>query len=244
MDYWHETMQDDVYLIVAEGWQEAAKPRAIIKDKSRNIEESPDLTVGKKKYKTDLIPPELIVARYFARKQQNIDELVSNHEAAARELEEYTEEHGGEEGLLSDAQNDKGTLTKKGVTDRLKEIRRDSESGDERATLEHALSLIEAESAASKAVKDAQAELDAAVLAKYGTLSEDDIRVLVVEDKWYASIAAAIDDEVQRVTGRLAARVKELEERYANPLPESEKEVEEYSRRVEAHLEKMGVAWS
>ena len=244
MDYWHETMQDDVYLVVAEGWQEAAKPRAIIKDKSRKIEEAPDLTVGKKKYKTDLIPPELIVARYFAREQQEIDEHVAGQEAAARELEEYAEEHGGEEGLLSDAVNDKGNLTKKGVTDRLKEIQYDSESADERAALEHALSLIEAESAASKAVKDAQAELNAAVLAKYGTLSEDDIRVLVVEDKWYASVAAAIDDEVQRVTGRLAARVKELEERYAGPLPEIEKEVDEYSKRVEGHLQKMGVAWS
>lgn len=243
MDYWHETMQDDVYLIVADGWQEAAKPRAIIKDKTRKIEEAPDLNIGQKKYKTDLIPPELIVGRYFAAEQQNIDELVAKQEAAARELEEYAEEHGGEEGLLSDALNDKGNVTKKGVSDRLKEIKHDPESEDERAALEHALSLIEVESAASKAVKAAQADLDAAVLAKYGTLSEDDIKTLVVEDKWYASVAEAIDDEVQRVTGRLAARVKELEDRYANPLPEIEKEVAEYSKRVEAHLEKMGVAW-
>ncbi len=244
MDYWHEVMQDDVYLIVADGWREAAKPRTVIKDKARKIEETPNLTVNKKNYKTDLIPPELIAARYFAREQQEIDELVIKQEAAARELEEYTEEHAGEEGLLSDALNDKGTLTKTGVTGRLKEIKRDPESEEERSALEHVLSLIEAESAASKAVKEAQAALDSAVLAKYGTLSESDIKALVIEDKWCASIATAIDDEVQRVTGRLAGRVKELEERYANPVPEIEQEVAEYSKRVEAHLEQMGVTWS
>ncbi|HAO79751.1 MAG TPA: type I restriction-modification system subunit M, partial [Verrucomicrobia subdivision 3 bacterium] len=33
MDYWAMTMQDDVYMIVSDGWREAAKPRLIIEDK-------------------------------------------------------------------------------------------------------------------------------------------------------------------------------------------------------------------
>jgi type I restriction enzyme M protein len=32
MDYWAETMQDDLYMIVSDGWREAAKPRLIIED--------------------------------------------------------------------------------------------------------------------------------------------------------------------------------------------------------------------
>ena len=59
-------MQDDVYLIVADGWVEAAKPRGIIEDKERKLKETPDLTIGRKKYKMDLIPPAFVVARYFA----------------------------------------------------------------------------------------------------------------------------------------------------------------------------------
>ena len=35
MDYWDEVMQDDVYLIVADGWTRAAKPRSIIDDKEK-----------------------------------------------------------------------------------------------------------------------------------------------------------------------------------------------------------------
>ena len=47
MDYWAETMQDDVYMIVSDGWQEAAKPRLIIEDKEKKSKEKPDFTAGK-----------------------------------------------------------------------------------------------------------------------------------------------------------------------------------------------------
>src|SRR5690606_24266367 len=96
---------------------------------------------------------------------------------------------------------------------------------------------------ASKAVKKAQAALDEKVLARYGKLTEAEIKTLVVEDKWLASLRAAIDGDVQRVTQQLAGRAKELEERYARPLPELEREVEGFSAKVEGHLKKMGLAW-
>jgi type I restriction enzyme M protein len=92
-------------------------------------------------------------------------------------------------------------------------------------------------------VKDARAALDERVLARYATLTGDEIRTLVVEDKWFASIRAAIEGEVQRLTQRLAGRVKELDERYARPLPELEREVEVFGERVEEHLRKMGLVW-
>jgi len=103
MDYWSETMQDDVYLIAGDGWIEAAKPRGIIEDNERKIKETPDLTIGRKKYKMDLVPPALVVARYFAQEQAAIDELQIAHDTAARELEEFIEENSGDEGFLVDA---------------------------------------------------------------------------------------------------------------------------------------------
>jgi len=47
---------------------------------------------------------------------------------------------------------------------------------------------------------------------------------------------------VDRVTQALADRVKTLEERYAETLPQLEAEVEELARRVEGHLARLGVA--
>ncbi|MCP9453064.1 MAG: type I restriction-modification system subunit M [Nitrospira sp.] len=244
MDYWAETMQDDVYLIAADGWREAAKPRAVIDEKEKNIKETPDLTIRRKKYKMDLIPPALIVARYFKDEQAAIDELQAKREAATRELEEYIEEHGGDEGLLADATSDKGKITKAAVKERLKAIGRDAELADERAALETCLQLFEAEAEASKAESEAQAALDEKVLKQYAKLTEAEIKALVVEDKWFAAIRAAVEGEVQRLPQRLAARVKELEERYAQPLPAIELEVETLTAKVEGHLKKMGLTWA
>ena len=243
MDYWAEVMQDDVYLIAADGWVEAAKPRGIIEDKERKIKETPDLTIKRKKYKMDLVPPALIVARYFADEQATIDELRARQEAAAQELEEFVEEHTVEEGLLGDATNDKGKFTKRGVKDGLKTIEDEPESDEEREALTRCLELIEAESHAGKAIKEAQAELDAKVLAKYATLTEAEIKTLAVDDKWFAYIQAAIDGEVRRLTQQLAGRVRELEERYANTMSELEEAVGTHSDKVKGHLKKMGLVW-
>jgi type I restriction enzyme M protein len=243
MDYWAEVMQDDVYLIAADGWVEAARPRGIVEDKDRKIKETPDLTIGRKKYKMDLVPPALVVARWFAKEQAAIEALQTKQETAARELEEFVEEHTGDEGLLADAANDKGKVTKASVKERLETIESEAESDEERDAVTRCLALIEAEARAGNAVKDAQGALDEQVLARYAKLTETEIRTLVVEDKWFASIRAAIESEVRRLTQELAGRVKELEERYARPLPSLEQEVESLNAKVEGHLTKMGLVW-
>ena len=240
MDYWDEAMQDDVYLIATDGWIEAAKPRSIIEDKQSKVKETPDLVIKKNKYKMDLIPPALIVARYFAEEQAAIETLQAKHTTAESELAEYIEEHTSEDGLLADALNDSGNITASSVKARLKAIQGEPDSKDEREGLTSCAILIDAASKISKAVKKEQEALDGQVLAHYATLTEDEIKVLVVEDKWIASIQSAIDGEVQRLTQALAARVQELEERYAQPLPVLEQEVEGYSARVEEHLRMMG----
>jgi len=250
MDYWVETMQDDVDLIAGEGWVEAAKPRLAIIDEDRKIKETPDLTVGRgkgsKKYKMDLLPPGLVVAKYFAKEQAAVEAHQSKADAAARDLEEFVEEQSsaGEDGedLLEEAKSDKGSVSKALVTARLKMIKDDKEAAEERKALIACLKLIEAEGAANDAVNEAKAALDEMTLAKYAKISEAEIKEIVIEDKWCASLRTAIEGEVQRLTNALAGRVRELEARYEATLPEIEAEVEEYAGKVEKHLKAMGVA--
>jgi len=244
MDYWAEVMQDDVYLITADGWVEAAKPRGIIEDKDKKIKETPDLTIQKKKYKMDLIPPSLIVARYYADDKAVIEAMEAKKDVATRDLEEFIEEHSGEEGLLEDAKTEKDTITKTSVKERLRVLKDEPDSTEEHKVLSRCLELIEAEAEADKRAKDAQAALDAKVLAHYDKLTEDEIKILVVYDKWFTAIRAAIEGEVHHLTQALAGRVKELEERYAATLLELEHDVDEFSEKVEAHLKQMGLTWS
>src|SRR5665213_680288 len=119
MDYWAQTMQDDVYMIVSDGWREAAKPRLIVEDKEKKAKEKPDFSVGKLKYKAELIPTALVIARYFAAEQTAIEKLEAELAAGEQALEEMAEEHGGEGGLLAEAKNDKDKLTRASVAARL-----------------------------------------------------------------------------------------------------------------------------
>ena len=124
---------------------------------SKQVKETPDLVIKKRKYKMDLIPPALIVARYFADEQEIIEMLAAKQATAASALAEYIEEHTGEDGLLGDAVNDSGTITASSVKARLKALAPDlttlhetQDNDDERDALEHCLSLLDAKSKAEE----------------------------------------------------------------------------------------------
>ncbi|MCV5426426.1 type I restriction endonuclease subunit M, partial [Escherichia coli] len=103
--------------------------------------------------------------------------------------------------------------------------------------------LFDAETRAKKAHKEASESLDKAVFAHYPKLQDNEIKTLLVEDKWQASLRGALEAEIERVTQQLATRVKELEERYAEPLPALEAAVEALSEKVAGHLRAMGLEW-
>lgn len=239
MDYWAEVMQDDVYVLVQDGWAAGNVIRELVAVKGEKLKETPDLTLQKAKYKAELIPPALIVARYFAEQQAAVDQLQAKLDEATQTLESYLEDNSGDEGLLSDALNDKDKVTKASVAARLK-LAHDPE---ERAALQHAKRLFEREADAKTAVKAAQDALDLLVFQQYPALSVDEVKTLVVDDKWLATLNANIVAEIERVTQQLANRVKELEERYAEPLPQMEASVARLSERVAQHLQAMGLEW-
>ena len=244
MDYWAETMQDDLYLIVSDGWRDAAKPRLIVEEKGSKTKEKPDFTIGKQKYKTELIPPTLIIARYFSAEQSAIEKLEAEVAAIEQAMEELAEEHSGEEGLLEEAKNDKDKLTKASVAARLKEVKGDADAADERKVLNKYLALIEQEAATSAKAKEAQDALTAKIAAQYGNLTEAEIKTLVVDDKWLASLAASVQSELDRVSQTLTGRIRQLAERYATPLPKLTDEVTALAARVDEHLKKMGMRWN
>lgn len=249
MSYWAGVMQDDVYMIAVDGWQA----------------------------NRDLIPPELIVRRYFAEEQKTIEEFEADKESVTREREEMEEEHGGEEGILEGLKNGKGKITKGVVQDRAMELRTEilesSETSFEQKRLAKAikkdfakivweegmkdeaelfaeldvlydyLRLIDGEAAATKKVRDAKAALERKVAAKYGELDEEEVKILVVDDKWMATIERAVKSEMERISQNLTRRIRTLAERYAVPLPELTIEAEDLTAKVNAHLNKMGFVW-
>jgi len=192
---------------------------------------------------TDLIPRSLVIARYFASEQAAIDAMEAEREALSRQIEELDEEHGGEDGLLDGAKSDSGKLTAKSVKDRLKEVSGESDAAEEHTLLKGLLALIEQEAEAKKKIRVAVKNLETKAAARYRALYADQVRVLVIDDKWLTALAKEVQGELDRVSQALAGRVRQLTERYRAPVPDLAEEVGVLSGRVEGHLRRMGVAW-
>lgn len=240
MDYWEGVMQDDVFILTQDDWPAAKTLRQLIAAKGEKLKESPDLVIDKDKYKAEVIPPSLIVARYFAAEQVQVDAKQTELDAVSQELESYIEEHGGEEGLLADALNDKGKVTAATVKARMK-VTTDKE---EMTALKQVQKLFDQETKLKKELKQLQEALDLLVLTQYAQLDDQAIKTLVVEDKWLATLKANIEAEIERVTQQLANRVKELDERYAEPLFVISQSIDDLSDKVAAHLKAMGLEWA
>jgi type I restriction enzyme M protein len=235
LDYWDATMQDDAYLIAADGWK--AETYRIVETKKSKDGKVKETDKG---WTCDLVPKPLIVARFFAADQTRIDALYEKLDAREAELAELEEEHGGEDGLFSELEK----INKANVSARLKEIKGDKTAKDEAAALNAWLKFEGEASSLKKQARDAEAALDLKALKQYPRLSEAEVKALVVDDKWLSALDAAIHGEMDRVSQALTQRVKQLAERYETPLPEMTARVAELEAKVEAHLQRMGFGFA
>lgn len=230
MDYWDEVMQDDCYIISADGWK-AETYRILVENKKKKMID--------KGWSCDLVPKELVINRFFKEEKQAIEAMEAESETLAGQLAEIEEEHGGEEGYFAEFEK----VNKGNVQARLKEIKGDNDAGEEIEVLISYLDLVEKQAKVNKEIKEAKAELDHKLYEKYPMLTVDEIKILVVDDKWMTRLEQDIQTELDRISQRLTQRIKELAERYENPLPVLTNEVEELEKKVAAHLERMGFAW-
>ncbi|TQI75337.1 type I restriction enzyme M protein [Bosea sp. AK1] len=243
MSYWAAVMQDDVFIIADAGWNAAKELREARKetDKDGKVKwlEEADLTVSRVRLIADVIPPALIVARFFPEMQKALDDTQARAEELGLKIEEMVEEHGAEGGLLADALTEAGKLTAASLKARVKSREADPE---EAKLLKQVAKLMTEETAAKSAVKEAEDALTEATLKKYPDLTEEEIRSLVVDDKWLSDVAELIEAEVEARTELLTARVRVLTERYGYTLPELAGAFEDISSKITAHLAAMGFA--
>lgn len=229
MDYWNNIMQDDCYYLVVEGW----KAELTITKQTKTVTE----------WDCDLVPKSLVIDRYFLAEKQAIEKLEAEKEAIAIEISELEEEHNTEEGLFADVPY---KVNKGNVQKRLKAIdtpKLKTENAEEIKVLKAYLKLIDDQSAINKKIKEALAELDKKVIERYKTLTEDEIKQLVVDDKWMSVLERDVKTEMERISQRLTQRIKELAERYETTLPQQTTEVASLESKVNTHLQKMGFVW-
>jgi len=229
MDYWHETMQDDVYIIIESGWK--ADVNSILDNKGKP---------KKDEWYSELLPKEIVINKYFPEDKQKIEELENQREEIIRQREELEEENNSEDGLLEEVKSGNGKISKANIVKRIKEIKNEPDFADELEILQKCLKLLEQESELNRQIKEIGQELDKKLLKKYIEFCEEEIKILVVEDKWFSAITEKVVEEQEKIFQRLTQRIKELAKRYEYTLQTLENKTDELESKVKAHLENMG----
>ena len=251
MDYWEDKMKDDCYLISDIGWKEATKINKVIKIKDANNKlvwpkEPFDFIKGKDRYKSDLLPSSILIDKYFNSENSVIESFKDQLSELEKRMQDMINENNGEDGLLFDVidgEGEKQKISLKSIKARLKEIKDNDEFSDETEKLKEYSVFLDNQKILKNKIKTAQIDLNIKLESKYNQLSENQIKDLIIEEKWFNELFESVQIELEYISRTLTGRIRELAERYENPLPKITSDVDKLSSKVIDYLKKMGIVW-
>lgn len=236
LDYWNEVMKDDVYMIVENGWKADIQPIMGKNGKAR-----------KDQFQSDLIPIDLLKKVEFPEEMEKLETLENQLDGILASLEELAEEHGSEDGLLNEVMGDNNKINKAAFKKRLK----DKDLEEDEAQLLHEIDdLYKKDTNLKHDIKNASSSLFNQVLSRFATLANasdssiSEVKTIVIQHKWKHSLEEKIRELMNSIGQQLTNRVKELAERYAEPLPSLEDDLVDLRDKMRRHLQKMGITMS
>lgn len=230
MDYWEEPMRDDVYLIAAEGW--IFKTSNLTKTDKK----------GKEKitgWESPLLPETLLQQHFFPNEVEELHQKRLQAEQIQTELDSQEEEQLGEDGFFFEWEK----VDLAALKSRIKDIKGDLLAAEELAFLHDFLARKTSVKELKSDIKTLEMKLSLRTRQACDALTEEEGKMIVVDQKWLASLRSSIHEDVERVMHTFAQQVKTLADRYATPLPKIEQKVAELKDRITAHLQKMGLTW-
>ena len=231
-------MQDDCYMISSSGWAvQLYTPQPTSKKKDEKKKEKK--AAAPEDVVCDLLPVSIIIDEFFSEKRDLIiaaEELLAQKEIALTELLEEQSEN-----YLDEENYPESKMTDANVKKRLKGL--DSKKdAEEIIVLSKYIELKGDISIHKKLIKERKYDLLTALVVKYSNLSETEVKNLVIEKKWFASLSALLDGEMQGVSQQLTTNVTELAERYAKTLSQIDDDITILEKKVIKHLKIMGYA--
>jgi len=237
LSYWNETMSDDVYIIVQDGYKAVREIEVFYK-------ETENKKTGEKKKKETgwdgkLVPKALIIEMFFTVEQKVIEDTDAVIVAGQAELDEMIE-NADEDSIVGEVLKDNGKLDKAGLKKKLKDKELEAE---DKEVLQKLQDLVTRVDEGAKAVKDLRAVLDKKARDQYAKLTDDQCTELLLNRKWYRALISGVYVLYAAVSHRIADRVTELADRYEKTMPQLETEVAELESKMKSHLERMGFKW-
>lgn len=227
MDYAVETLRDDFYLLCASGWLAAREVE--ISRRTRNSVE----------FEGSIVPKILLQRRFLAPLLDAASAAARAVEEAQADFEAFLEDDRdkGEEAFFHETDEDSGDPV----------LISDRDIKDEPSIPLTAKRDYFAKKRTLKNAKDARKAADqtlsTATLSRYAILTEEECKVLVLDDKWFATLAAAVSSLYDTRIQGFVSEITALHERYKTPLPALEAAAEQSRQEVHAVLNSLGFHW-
>lgn len=248
--YWNETMNDDVLLIIQDelGYN-LAKITDDIKEEPKESKKAKKDSAKEKKPKEPkiigwegrLIPKQIVLDAFFALEQKEIEKAEEKLNQTESEFEEFIENNSDENGYFTDYMGDDEKIDSKKITSRVKLLTKEKKTqNEEYKILNNYVDYESSIKSQKKHITELKKVLDDNCRNRYETFTDEEIKDLLVNRKWYKAIDDGIQNLYVTVANHLTKRIVELYERYENTLSELNTKLAEEEKVVFGHLTQMG----
>lgn len=248
--YWNETMNDDVLLIIQDelGYN-LAKITDDIKEEPKESKKAKKDSAKEKKPKEPkiigwegrLIPKQIVLDAFFALEQKEIEKAEEKLSQTESEFEEFIENNSDENGYFTDYMGDDEKIDSKKISSRVKLLTKEKKTqNEEYKILNNYVDYESSIKSQKKHITELKKVLDDNCRNRYETFTDEEIKDLLVNRKWYKAIDDGIQNLYITVANHLTKRIVELYERYENTLSELNTKFAEEEKVVFGHLTQMG----
>ena len=247
LNYWTDVMQDDCYMVSNDGWTypevRAIKRKETTNKKTKETEVQETACLYDE-IVCDLLPVNILLDVFFGKETDEIASLQAQIDEKQSEMDDMVEQNtevfscyfSDDDASEDDEINVKPADVKKVIKNAQKVCTPESDI----KILKKWLALSDRKNELGKTLKQKRSDLTDAVVRKYASLSENEVKELVVEHKWLNSLVNSCNALMQNVTHAISSDTIRLVDRYSDTLASLSQEVSDLECDVNACLKEMG----
>ncbi len=220
LEYYNDTLKDDFYLIIENGWI----PKLVFaQDKNGKIK--------KNEFDSDLLPKEIVISEFFNEENNHLEKLVSDLNLLSQEFDSTVIDNTGDEEIF----NEDDKVNEKLIKDKIKE-----ESEENNIILSGLLENLTKQKDLKKKIKTHQEALNNLIINKYKVLDQETSKDLIINKKWFVSIERKFDDKYEDLINDLSSKITNEYQNYEETLNQLSDKTSYLESLVLKDLERMG----
>ena len=218
MTYWNETMADDLYMISIDGWELDITKKIKVDKKGNQIIDQ---------WECNLLPKKILSKKFYKNDLDIIEKKIKKIDRLEKELESFENENLENDSILSDLEK----INKTNVLLKIKELKNDKDFIEEIKLLKDWLSSFNEISDLKKDLKNKEKQIDTGSLKICENLNVDEIKDLIINEKWLNELKALIQRIDDEILLNLENQIKEIFFKYKTTFNNLNVDNEEYEKK-------------